>query len=84
VREIHATFVNISLGFLRNHAAQRCCVAHYSVGLPQVIDRATFSTQITVGFLVATCIQPYFQSQGCARLPTNLRYEYLATTRQYY
>ena len=78
VREIHASFVNISLGFLRNHAAQRCCVAHYSVGLPQVIDRATFSTQITVGFLVATCIQPYFQSQGCARLPTNLRYEYLA------
>jgi hypothetical protein len=80
VREIHSSFVNISLGFLRNHAAQRCCVAHYSVGLPQVIDRATFSTHITVGFLVATCIQPYFQSQGCARLPTNLRFEYLSPT----
>ena len=62
-REIYNAFVDTSLGFARNSVAQRCCVAHYSVGLPQVIDRATFATHITVGFLVATCIQPYVQSQ---------------------
>lgn len=45
----------------------------------QVIDKPTFATHITVGFLVASCIQPYLASQGCARLPTNLRYEYIGS-----
>ena len=79
-REIFAAFAAFSLGFPRNRAAQRCCVAHYSVGLPQVIDKATFQTHLVVGFLVATCIQPYVCAQGCARLPTNLRHEYLSTS----
>jgi hypothetical protein len=78
-REIYNTFTSLSLGYVRNTSAQRACVAHYSVGLPQVIDKGTFATHITVGFLVATAIQPYVASQGCSRLPTNLRYEYAGT-----
>ena len=78
-REIFNSFAEASLGYLRNSVAQRACVAHYSVGLPQVLSRAAFATHATVGFLVATCIQPFVQSQGCSRLPTNLRYEFLSS-----
>jgi hypothetical protein len=34
-RDIYNTFTALSLGYVRN-TAQRACVAHYSVGLPQV------------------------------------------------
>lgn len=78
--EVYNSYCSFSLGYGRNKSiGNKSCVAHYAVGNPQVLDRAAFATQITVGFIVATCIQPYAVPQACSRLPTNIRFEYIAT-----
>jgi hypothetical protein len=77
--ELMNTFSAFSMGYARNAAAtQLVCVSHYAVGAPRVVDKPALATHITVGFLMSTCVQPFAMPQGCARLPTNLRFEYLA------
>ena len=43
------------------------------------MNKATLATNISVGFLVATAVQPYACPQSTTRMCCNLRYEYIAT-----